>query len=163
MALGVQSQRRPVEFARRVPVPVDVAVAVLDREPQRVIASRLETADAGGEAYADLGVEMPGGRRVARDVRVGFGKLLDDDGIMAVPLWWEAAEHPELFPTFDGGLELRPAPEGTELRLIGSYQPPLGALGRFADSVVGHRIVMTSLEGLLSSVATRLFMLAAAT
>jgi len=149
-----------VELAQRVPVAVDVAVAVLEREPKQVIGSYLEDPACDGETYTDLGVEVVGGHRVARDVRVGFGKVLDEDGIIAVPVWWEAAEHPELFPTFDGGLELRPVAGNTELRLVGSYQPPLGAIGRFADSLVGHRIVVASLERLLYSVATRLVMLA---
>jgi hypothetical protein len=161
MALSVPPQRRPVEIARHVPVPVDVAVAVLRQDPRDVIGPRLRAPVPDRETYADLGVEVLGGRRVARDVRVGFGPLIEDDDAMAVPVWWEAAEHPELFPTFDGGLEVRAAADGTELRLVGSYQPPLGSLGRFADSLVGYRIVLASLERLLSAAATRLVTLAA--
>jgi hypothetical protein len=149
-----------VDLARSVPVAVDVAVAVLQRDPRGVIGSGLRAAAVDGETYTDLGVEVLGGRRVGRDVRVGLGPLLDDDGVVGLPVWWEDADSPELFPTFDGGFELRAVPGGTELRLVGSYQPPLGTLGRFADNLVGHRIVIGSLERLLSSAATRLAMLA---
>jgi hypothetical protein len=135
---------------------VDAAVAALDHDLRGVIGSRLRASVAAGETYAHMGVEVLRGRQIVREVRVGFGPLLEDEGVMAVPVWWEDAEHPELFPTFDGGLELRSASEGTELCLVGSYQPPLGAFGRFADGVVGHRIVAASLEAFLSAVAERM-------
>jgi hypothetical protein len=143
-----------------VPVPLDVAVGVLSRDPARVIGAHVERVMADGEGHTDVGVEF-GGRRVARDVRVGFGPFLEEDDVMAIPVWWEASEHPELFPTFDGGLELRAAPDGTEVRLVGSYQPPLGSIGRFADSVLGHRIVTASLDRLLSATVARLVAVAA--
>jgi hypothetical protein len=160
MALASRRQRRPVERGRCVSVSLGSAVAVLRRDPGAVIGSHVERFMAEGEAYTDLGVEVLGGRRVARDVRVGFGPVLEDDDVVAVPVWWEATEHPELFPTFDGGLELRPAADGTELRLVGSYQPPLGSVGGFADTLVGHRIVTASLERLLSAAAERLVAMA---
>lgn len=156
MALTVTSQRRPVELGRYVPVPASAAVAVLRHQPGRVIGGQLQVFLGDGEAYADLGVDVLGGRRIAREVRIGFGSLLDDEGILALPVWWDDAEHPELFPTFDGGVEVRPAAGGTELRLVGSYRPPFGALGRFADGLIGHRIVAASLEAFLAATAERL-------
>jgi len=156
MALTVITQRRPVELTRRVPVPVEVAVAVLNQDLHRVIGSRLRAPLTAGEAFTDLEVGIPGGRQIAREVHLGFGPLLDEDGIMALPVWWEDAEHPELFPTFDGGVELHPAGEETELRLIGSYRPPFGAFGRFADGLAGRRVVAASLEAFVEAVADRL-------
>ena len=41
MAVTVVTQRRPVEPTRRVPVPVEVAIAVLNQDRHRVIGSRL--------------------------------------------------------------------------------------------------------------------------
>ena len=161
MALRVTALRRPVERARLVRVPLHAAIAVLGEHPDRVIGAHLETPLEGGAVQAGIGVGFLGGRRILRQVRVGLGPLLDDDGIVALPVWWEDAQHPDLFPTFDGGLELRPAPEGTELRLVGSYEPPLGAFGRFADGVLGHRIVTASLEAFLTAAAERLVVEAA--
>ena len=143
MASTLTLQRRSVEFARRVPVSLDAAVAVLYRDPSDVIGPRVPA-------------PLPGGREIAREVRVGFGRLLEDEGVIALPVWWEDSEHPELFPTFDGGLELRPALDGIELRLAGSYQPPLGAFGRFADGILGHRIVTASLNAFVTTAASRL-------
>jgi len=155
MAAAVRHRRHPVELARRVPVPLHTAIAIFSGDPGRVIGSHV-SAPVDGVTYTDVGVEVLGVRRVTRHVRVGFGPVLAEDAVVAVPLWWEAAEHPELFPTFDGGIELWPAAGGTELRLVGSYQPPLGSVGRFADTLVGHRIVTASLERLLSCAADRL-------
>lgn len=120
-------------------MPVDVAIRVLAEDPEGVLGSRI------------------GVRHVAREVRVGYGPFLEDEGVVALPVWWEDSEHPELFPTFDGGLELRATDGGeTELVLVGSYQPPFGAFGRFADGVLGHRIVTASLEAFLDAAAERL-------
>lgn len=140
---------------RHVPVPVAVAVALLQRDPHRVIGSQFGAPWNGRVLHADLAFELFGGE-VAREVLVGIGPLIEDEDALALPLWWQAAEHPQLFPTFDGGIELRGGEHGTELRLVGSYRPPLGVVGRFADGVVGQRVVMTSLERFLTAVAERL-------
>ena len=154
--MAVARHRRSVELARRVPVPCAAAVALLAREPHRVIGSHLGAPWTGTEVHDDLAVQLFGRHRVARDVRIGVGPLLEDDDALALPLWWQAAHEPQLFPTFDGGLELRGDEQETELRLVGSYQPPLGAVGRFADSLVGHRVVIASLDGFLTAIAERL-------
>lgn len=81
---------------------------------------------------------------------------MEEEGAVVLPVWWEDAEHPDLFPTFDGGLELRADGRGTALGLVGSYEPPLGLLGRFGDGLAGHRIVMASLNEFLADVAALL-------
>ena len=156
MAIATATNRRSVDLVRRLPLPVETAVMILETVPGRVIGSELGVPWTDSEGAANLAVEVLGGRRIARSVRVGIGPLLDDDDARALPLWWQDAEHPQLFPTFDGGLELRGDGHGTELRLVGSYRPPLGIVGRFADGIVGHRVVMASLETFLNGVAQRL-------
>jgi hypothetical protein len=139
-----------------VAVPLEAAVAVLERAPESIVGSELGAPWTGPGAHSELGVELPGGRYVARQVRIGLGRILEDEDALALPLWWQDAEHPQLFPTFDGGLELRRAGDATELRLIGSYQPPLGVVGRFGDGLLGRRLVMASLERFLTAAAARL-------
>jgi len=156
MASTVISERQRVELARAVPVPVEAAIAVLGQDVHRVVGARLRAPFSDGEGFTELEVGIPGGRQIAREVRLGFGPLLVDDGVPALPVWWEDAEHPEFFPTFDGGLELRAVDGGTELRLVGSYRPPLGAVGRFADGLFGRRVVAASLEAFIAAVADRL-------
>ena len=92
-----------------------------------------------------------------REVRVGFAPIQeDDDGRQILPVWWEAAQHPQLFPTFDGGLHVRAEGTETTLWLAGSYQPPMGRVGQFADGFLGHRLVVASLRTFLGGAATRL-------
>lgn len=159
MALNVAHHRRPVEIARRVPVGIEAASAVLREGADRLIGPEFPAPWAASGAHHTLGIEFPGGVRLTREVHLGTGPVFEEDDGVAVAVWWEAAEHPHLFPTFDGALEVRPAGDGTtesELRLAGSYAPPLGRIGRFADGLVGHRVVTASLEALLAGAAERL-------
>jgi hypothetical protein len=150
------SRRCPVEVARLVPVTPDAAVDVLRYSADLLVAPDLAAPWSAPPGVSRLAIDLPGGVHLARDVRVGFGPLFEEDGVSAVPVWWEAEQHPHLYPSFDGAFEVHPADGGTELFLVGSYQPPLGSVGRFADGVVGHRVVMASLEALLGRAADRL-------
>ena len=153
------SHRRPVELRRQVPLALARAVVVLNEAPQEVIGSEHDGFWAAAEAHAILGAQLLPGTLVIRSVRLGFGPRLQDEDAVVLPVWWEDDEHPHLFPTFDGGLELRDDYGGTDLRLVGSYQPPLGALG-FADGLAGHRFVVASLETFVDDVTTRLLTVA---
>lgn len=150
------SHRRSVELRRHLPVGLRRAVAVLTTAPQHIVGSHRGGFWAPAEAHAVLGAQLLPGTLVTRSVRIGFGPLLEDDEVMVLPVWWEDDEHPHLFPTFDGGLELSEDDGGTELQLAGSYEPPLGGLGRFADGLAGHRFVMASLERFVDDIGARL-------
>jgi hypothetical protein len=150
------AHRRAIDLARDLPLPFENAVAILETSPGRVIGSDLRAPWTDTEGDTSMAVELLGGRRIVREAHVGIGRLMDDDDARALPLWWQDAEHPQLFPTFDGGLELRGTGDATELRLVGSYRAPLGLVGRFADGLLGHRVVMASLETFLDGVARRL-------
>ncbi|HJP67207.1 MAG TPA: hypothetical protein VKA30_13000 [Actinomycetota bacterium] len=153
-------RRRPVELVRRVPVPLDAAVDVLRYGADRLVALDPAMPWEADGGLSSLAVDLPGGIHLTRQVRIGFGPILEEDGTFAVPVWWEAEEYPHLFPTFDGALEVcrgrGRGGEGTDLHLVGSYQPPLGSIGRFANGFLGHQVVMASLEELLNRMADRL-------
>ena len=76
------------------------------------------------------------GVRFDRQAAIEIGPVVEEaDGTRLLPLWWEAAEHPGLFPTFDGGLQVCPHDRGTELRLEGttarrSGRPAASSTGR---------------------------------
>ena len=156
MAMTMSVRRRPVEITRRVPVGIEAAVHILKHAPERLLGADFATSWIVSDGPETLGIDLPGGMHVSREVRVGFGPAFQEEDAFVLAVWWEAAEHPQLFPTFDGGFEVRAAGDATELRLVGSYEPPLGALGRFADGVIGHRLVTASLDALLTSAAERL-------
>ncbi|HLF41023.1 MAG TPA: hypothetical protein VI854_06060 [Acidimicrobiia bacterium] len=153
---NTEIRRRTVEMSRRVPICIETAVEILRRGPESLFGSGLDTAWTAREVQRTIGLELPLSMHIARDVRLGVAPPFEDDDAFVAPVWWEAANHRQLFPRFDGGLELRPLGDETELRLVGSYEPPLGAVGRFADDAVGHRIVTASLEALLTAAAERL-------
>jgi hypothetical protein len=157
MAFNLTIRRRSVELARPLPVPLGDATDVLRYGADRLVAPDLAAPWAAGEGLSTVAVDLPGGLRLTRDVRIGFGPIFEEeDGSVAVPVWWEAEDHPQLFPSFDGAFEVRHGPLGSELCLVGSYQPPLGSVGRFADGVIGHQVVMASLEAVLTRAAERL-------
>ena len=157
MSATLTSHRRPVDVVRRSPVAAAFAVAVLEAAPTRIIGSRLGPIWTGPELNPSLSERILGGVRVTREVRIGVGPLMEDDDALVLPVWWEDAEHPRLFPTFDGGIELRPdGDDRTEVRVVGSYEPPLGTVGRFADGLAGHKVVVASLEWLLDGIVERL-------
>ncbi len=147
--------RRPISLARTVPVSVAAARGLLAADPAAVVgASDLTSA---GDGRRQVGVRLLGHLQLQRRVRIGFGPLMEeDDGIVVLPLWWEAAEFPRLFPTFDGGLEVGEYEDATELRLVGSCQPPLGRFGAFADEIAGYRVARATLETFLDELARRL-------
>lgn len=153
-------RRRPVDLSRCVFVPLDVAAAILREERDHVLVSSLAASWPTPGADMTLGVDLPAGVRLSRDVRVGVGPLFTEDDVLTLPVWWEAAHRPDLFPTFDGGIEVRAVEGGTEVRLVGSYQPPLGWVGQFADGLIGHRFVIASLEAFLTDLTARLLAIA---
>lgn len=146
-------------MSQRVDVPILAALQLFDEQPGRLIGRRVAPAEQGPPDL--LTVTLPAGRRITRRVEIGYGPLMEEDDVLAIPVWWQDAVHPDLFPTFDGGIELRGDERGTELWLVGSYQPPLGALGGFGDSILGRRVVLATLEKFLAGVADRLVAVAA--
>ncbi len=71
-----------------------------------------------------------------------------------VDLQWKAAKAPQLFPTMVAQLSAYPiTDQETQLDFRGSYEPPLGILGKAFDVIVGHRIAEASVHQFLTEVA----------
>ncbi len=147
----------PVVITRRIPRPAAEVSARLSSNP----AAFLGASDVSGElpeGRYPVPLQMSiAGVHFDRTAAVGFAPVVEeDDGTRILPLWWEAADQPWLFPTFDGGLEVRPQNDGTELRLEGRYRPPLGAAGDLVNRAVLNRAATASLETLLDNLSARL-------
>jgi hypothetical protein len=147
----------PVLITRRVPRPPAEVNACLSKDPAILFRTADERAIlAAGRYPVPLQVSLAGAH-FDRVAAVGFASVVEEeDGTRVLPLWWEAAEQPWLFPTFDGGLEVRPDDGGTELRLEGRYRPPLGAAGALVNRAVLNRAATASLEALLDRLSARL-------
>jgi len=100
------------------------------------------------------------GRRV--DARIGHMRLVGrasglSPSVVEIPVQWRAAEHARLFPAMTGVLRVtRAGPDAIEVRLVGSYAPPLGPLGELGDRIAGHDAAVASSRGVLAEVARRL-------
>ena len=69
-------------------------------------------------------------------------------------LEWEAATLPRLFPLMQGELSVYPlTATETQLDFSGTYEPPLGAVGKTMNAIAGHRIAEVSVHRFVSDVS----------
>jgi hypothetical protein len=73
----------------------------------------------------------------------------------ALLLAWRP-DHPRLFPEFQGVLTARPKNRGVWLRLDGSYDPPLGFIGKVFDLVFGRAIARSTMARLLAQLSAEI-------
>jgi len=141
----------PVKITRRLPAPVAEVNAVLAENPAALLGEPDSAAREGADGRVLVPLEVRfAGVRFDRTAAVGFGPAIEeDDGSRWLPLWWEAADQPWLFPTFVGGLAVRATDDDAELRLEGRYNPPLGAAGGLVNRTMLNRAATASLETLL--------------
>lgn len=77
--------------------------------------------------------------------------------VTRVRLGWEAAKGSALFPKMEATLSAWPlAAEETQIEIEGSYQPPMGALGKALDGLVLHRLAEASVHRFLDDVVEQL-------
>ena len=138
------------------------------RDVRRYVTAAPARIIGGGRPDALLAPDGPGtelhvrraGLDLARHVRMVMGELQVGIHNARLPIRWEDASRPELFPILDATFELAPVSAGrrpmTQLGLRGRYQPPRGRFGSLADTLAGRRIVLESVEGFLDELAARL-------
>jgi hypothetical protein len=73
------------------------------------------------------------------------------------PISWKAAGGEALFPTMEADLVLEPlGVEVVKMTFRGSYDPPLGAVGRAIDRALLHRLAEVSVKNFLDQLANAL-------
>ena len=104
-----------------------------------------------------------GGVQVGAEVSITVGEPVESAGehggppSTRIPIEWEAASRPGLFPLMRGELAIYPITSTeTQLDFGGTYTPPMGPLGGALDAVVGRRIADASIHRFLSDVAHHL-------
>ena len=126
--------------------------------PQRILAGPPHPAGGNPAPTAELRVRR-GGFDLGRDVRMILGDIEVGVHSARLPIRWEDATRPGLFPILDATLEIAPVRAGrhamTQLGLFGRYRPPFGRLGGLADDLAGHRIVVESVERFLDDLVAR--------
>lgn len=100
--------------------------------------------------------------RISKEVELTVGAPQVVGQWLEVPITWRATGPGELFPVLDGKLTVQPlGPHSSTLWFGGTYQPPLGALGREIDGVVMHNVAEATIKDFVESAAARLSELAA--
>ena len=112
--------------------------------------------DEGEELLSRVGPfgPVPG---LSKAVRVQVGKVRDRGEGCVMPLRWSATGPSELFPVMEADLEIAPLGEhASQLRLSGSYDPPLGPVGRQLDRLLLHQLVEATVRALLGQLVAAL-------
>jgi hypothetical protein len=142
----------------RTEIAVDAVAECSFSIAEEYATEYLRSAEAGGpEAAVRFPWALPlppPGRRVAltfglhEDVLEG-GRRHDE-----VRLRWKSGS--QLLPDFHGTLRFRIEAARTRVLLEGSYDVPLGVLGRLFDRVAGRRIARASLQEVADHIALHL-------
>jgi hypothetical protein len=144
--------------------PYEPVRDMLKREAQNIFQRATKLAeDRSGDLLAALSVDLAG-IRVTRDIKIVVGQIREEklgrtdlSRITHVPLEWQAAASPGLFPALTAELSVFPLSFGeTQVELRGHYDPPMGILGSALDAVVGHRLAEASVHRFIHSVVERL-------
>jgi hypothetical protein len=104
-----------------------------------------------------------GGIGMEADVRISVKNIEEKiSEAMSVPVTklqveWEAATMPHLFPLMKADISIYPLTRTeTQLEFLGLYEPPLGALGKVVNAMIGYRIAEASVHRFVSDVAHHL-------
>lgn len=126
---------------------------MVERPFAEVEADLLAIGDGIGETAAiayrhgEALVARIGGPGVAKTVLLDLKKPMRSASSTTIPLVWWATGTPGLFPTMDAELTVAPVGDSlTQVLFQGSYQPPLGPVGRLLDRAVLHRFAEMSVK-----------------
>jgi hypothetical protein len=106
-------------------------------------------------ALVELPMPLSGGAAIRQEVEVRVGAPESGEIATRWPVRWEPVGHRALAPTFAGHLQVVAGRWETELRLTGSYDPPLGLLGAVGDHLLRERAIGTVQE-LVGGLARRI-------
>ena len=112
--------------------------------------------DEGEELLSRVGPfgPLPG---LSKAVSVKIGDVRDRGEGFVMPFQWSATGPTELFPVMQADLEIAPlGAEQSQLRLSGSYDPPLGSFGRQLDRLLLHQLAESTVRALLKQLVAAL-------
>ena len=140
--------------------PYEEVRDALSKDALKVFRSATKAAASRARSIASaLRVDI-GGIGVEADIRISV-KNIEEKVPEAMPapvtrlqLEWEATRMPRLFPLMKAEFFIYPlTATETQLDFSGLYEPPLGALGKAVNAIVGHRIAEVSVHRFVSDVA----------
>lgn len=158
---------RIVEASASVNASMAAAQSLLRSAPESVLGDAESGGEPGRRTFrASVPAQLGAGSTVEQAVSVVMGPLRTakskGDGageatVTTATFEWGPTGGDRLLPSFSGELSLVPADgHGSRLTLRGAYQPPLGPVGRFGDSVIGHRVARHSVAMFVERLAERI-------
>lgn len=115
-----------------------------------------ETAAVAYRHGEDL-IARIGGAGMAKNILLDLKRPVRSEGATTIPLVWWATGTPGLFPTMDAELTVATIAEGlTQVLFQGTYQPPLGAVGRVLDRALLRRLAEISVKDFVDRLITQL-------
>lgn len=127
---------------------VDRSFSETDAIVSKLLAGMSDAADIAYRRAEDLLARVhPEGHRIAKTVRLDVGEPFRRTGETSIPLRWEATGTPGLFPKMEADLVVEEVGiRLTKVALQGSYDPPLGSLGRALDRALLHRVAEATVK-----------------
>ena len=144
-----------VEYSTRV----EAGLSQVEKSLDRIRADLEEFADIAYREGEQLRARVGPSASIAREVKLDIGLAEIHRSGLVYPVHWTASGAGLLFPELSADLILSQAGSAvTNLTLRGTYQPPLGPVGRLADRVVLGKVAdatiadwMERLAGALSA------------
>jgi hypothetical protein len=157
------SKRRQVRSYEYVNYPYEKVRAALAKDPKGVFRSATKAAASrADDLAAELKVRIAG-IDIGAEIQINVGVSHEAQAIAlrptrtVIPIEWEAAERPGLFPQMKGQLEVYAlTATETQLDFSGEYDPPLGVVGDAVDAMVGHRVAEASVQRFVADVGAYL-------
>jgi hypothetical protein len=156
----LMSKGREIRCYDYVNHPYEQVREALTKDALAVFQSATKAAESRARSIAsELRVEM-GGIGLQADIIISIRNIDEKASeamagpITRLQLEWQAAKIASLFPLMKAELSIYPL-TGTETQLdfSGLYEPPLGALGKAVNAIVGHRIAEVSVHRFVGDVA----------
>jgi hypothetical protein len=129
-------------------------------DPAGVFRAATRAAAARAESVAAALHVSVAGLEVGAEIELAIGIIqeVETRGYASkttrIPVAWQAAQRPQLFPLMDGELAIYAlTATETQLDFLGRYDPPLGLLGEAVNAVIGHRIAEASVHRFIADVA----------
>ncbi len=138
--------------------PYEQVREILSKNAAAVFQAATKSAASRARTVAsELRLDV-GGFALEAEIIISVTKIEQRTSEMGAPvtrldLEWHAAKMPSLFPLMKAGLSIYPLTSTeTQLDFSGVYEPPLGAVGKALNAVVGHRIAEVSVHRFISDV-----------
>lgn len=142
-----------VEYSTKV----EATLSDVEKSLDRIRSSLEEWADIAYREGEQLRARVGPSASIAREVKLEIGGAEIHRSGLVYPVHWTANGAGLLFPELSADLILsKSGSHVTHLTLRGTYQPPLGPLGRLADRVVLGRVAEATVADWMERLARAL-------